>query len=117
MKTIKTVKITKPIKIYKDTNKKCRECGQPMVWLEGLMRNRSIDFNFGKYVCETCRISCKTEDSKAMKKGRKLAKKYNTPDFYWIDIKHLPIAIQLGILREIQSGKNGYLNKKNKTIS
>lgn len=101
---VKTQRIIRPIQIINKNNKKCPSCNKPMIWMEGLLVNRRPDTSYGKYVCTDCNLFCKTQDSRAIMKGRKMAKKYkNNPNFKWEDIGHLPVAIQLGILREIQT--------------
>jgi hypothetical protein len=102
---VKKVRVTSPIKIYNKNNRKCPECKQPMVWYEGLIQGKVLDFAVGRYACDKCNLLGKTQDSREMMKGRRMAKQYKYPNFKWTDIAYMSIPKQLGILREIQNPK------------
>ena len=97
----KVTKIIKPIEIDNQNHRKCPTCHQPLTWLEGLIHNQIYNSLYGRWICRTCKTFYKSEDSRALKKGRKMAKLYDKNNFKWQDISHLSLAEQLGILREL----------------
>lgn len=91
----------RPIHFKKNSNKKCPKCGNPMEWIEGLLdSDGGVDITVGRYACKHCKIHFKQAISRLVKKGYKLEQ--NSKNFHWRNITHLPIAVQIGILRKQQ---------------
>ena len=88
------------IKIKNKNNKKCPKCKEPMIWIEGLLIDGYIDRMYGRYSCDNCNLSFKSTESRAAKKGRRLAQTIRGLNAD--NIKEYPVAVQIGILRELQ---------------
>ena len=91
----------------KKPEKKCPNCGsQDINW-------KTVYGPFGapKYngLCLGCNAVMRGRETPDLARGRELAggKELNRKELY-----SLPGDVQLGYLREIQNGTNGYLNKK-----
>lgn len=86
---------------------KCPECKKQMQWTEGLLNEAgNRDMTVGKHFCRGCRIYSKPVESKAVKRGRRLAKEFK--DLPWNDKRmlSLPGAVQIGILRARQNPRS-----------
>ncbi len=82
---------------------KCPKCKKPMEWVEGLLDNDGNKcLEHGRYHCVSCKISCKSQESKAIMKGRKMARGYKNIPVLSNQMLSLPPMEQLGILRELQ---------------
>jgi len=83
-------------------NKKCPKCGAPMGWTEGLLRDGGRDVTKGRYSCMPCQLICKQADSRAVRRGKNLAKKYKGIPAMDERITRLSTAEQIGLLRARQ---------------
>ena len=84
-------------------NKKCKKCKEPMEWIEGLRTIHGYPVpESGRYTCRNCNLWCKDEESRAVKKGRSMAKEYKNVNVFSKKMLSLPQMEQLGILRELQ---------------
>lgn len=94
----------------KKPEKKCPECKGPIDW-----KVVHSDWGAPMYngLCKACNLVFRGRETPELLEGKELAKE--KPNLGWRGIAHLPTDVQLGYLRETQSGKNGYLNKKKKS--
>lgn len=85
---------------------KCPECKIPMRWKEGLLTEAGgKDIAVGRFYCTECNLWCKPIESRAIKRGRKLAK--DLVNVHCLDkkITKYSCAEQIGIFREMQHCK------------
>ncbi len=83
-------------------NEKCPECGEPMSWAEGLLMDGGRSMEVGKFSCMKCGLFKVPKESRATRRGRKLA--HDLIDVHCMDkrITQYDAATQIGILREQQ---------------
>jgi hypothetical protein len=87
---------------------KCPLCKNKMKWQEGLIRGDGHrDMTVGKYYCGECGVFSKSTESKATQTGRGMAKALKHYSAMSKKITGLPVAVQIGILRERQKKTNG----------
>jgi len=84
------------------TNDLCPECGNPMGWTEGLLKDGGVDSTVGRYGCMPCRIFAKPTESRAIRKGKELAPQYVKKRNRVRSIMKYKIGTQIGILRALQ---------------
>jgi hypothetical protein len=76
-----------------------------MKWQEGLLTDAgSRDMTVGRHYCTPCKVNAKMQESRGIKKGRRLAKAYEGINCLDKRILCLPSAVQIGILRERAKG-------------
>lgn len=86
-----------------EKDKKCRHCKEPMTWIEGLRTIHGYPMmEFGRYACKNCKIHLQQKESRAVRKGRSIAKEYENENVFGKKMLSLPSMVQLGILRELQ---------------
>ena len=98
--------------------KKCPECSGSISW--------KIVYNVwgaptANGICRKCNIVFRGREAPEITKGKNMERHYKigdteVKDMHCMDkrITRLPCNVQIGILRERQHGKNGYLNKRRK---
>jgi hypothetical protein len=75
-----------------------------MDWKEGLLNDGIRDLTVGRYYCVPCRLNMKMTESRAIRKGRQLSNKFDGISALDKRIRVLPVAVQIGLLRERQKG-------------
>lgn len=81
---------------------KCPKCKATMKWQEGLLDDGTRDMTIGKHYCPACNIVGKTTESRAIKKGKRLAKGLIGVHCMDKKITRHSSTIQIGILRAMQ---------------
>jgi len=81
---------------------KCPKCKKKMDWKEGLLNDGIRDFTVGRYYCIPCRLNMKMTESLSIKEGRSLSKEFEGISVMDKRIRSLPVAVQIGLLRERQ---------------
>lgn len=80
---------------------KCPECKTTMKWQEGLLSDSGRNMSVGRHYCMDCRIFKKPVESRAIRKGRRLAKDLKGVHCMDKRITQYSATVQIGILREL----------------
>jgi hypothetical protein len=82
---------------------KCPDCNKTMQWQEGLLSDSGArNMEVGRHYCPDCYLFASPEESRALKKGRRMA--HSLVGVHAMDkkITSNSVAVQIGILRERQ---------------
>ncbi len=87
---------------FNKKNKKCPVCKKPMGWVEGLLRDGSREPTTGRYGCVPCGVIDKMQDSRATRRGKRMAEDLVGVPCMDKRITSQSVGVQIGILRAQQ---------------